>query len=324
MVMIPPASGHVNPMCSLVHELCKQAADLEVFFYSDEEFREAIEQTGALFRRYSHRTFSDLPDQLMATSTNRFCFLIDKMITFSYNLLPQLLVDVQTDRPDLIIYDCFFVTGKHLMNILNSRYQSKLSEIKAPKSVMFFPNFAMNEKIGQKFQENAPPPDIWTPFSFLKIFLRQARFSWSYGLSTYNPIGVFLAKHDHLNLVAVTPELQLYRDEFDESFKFVGPCISEDARNYEIDTNDFELKNLLEMAAKDTNLHLIYMSLGTIFNSSLFIFEKVAQAVCKLAKEQPERKIKLVMSVGEKNLATVRRNVENELKDKKVFKFLVY
>ena len=152
MVMIPPASGHVNPMCSLVHELCKQSADLEVIFYSDIEFREAIEQTGAHFRPYSHLTFSDLPDQLMSTTTNRFCFLIDKMITFSYDLLPQLLADVQTDRPDLIIYDCFFVTGKHLMNILNSRYQSKLSEIEPPKSVMFFPNFAMNEKIGKKFQ----------------------------------------------------------------------------------------------------------------------------------------------------------------------------
>ena len=77
------------------------------------------------------------------------------------------------------------------------------------------------------------------------------------------------------------------------------------------------------MATKDTNLHLIYMSLGTIFNSSLFIFEKVAQAVCKLAKEQPERKIKLVMSVGEKNLAAMKRNFENELKDKKVFKFRI-
>lgn len=312
MIMVPPASGHVNPMCGLANELCKNA---EVYFYSDDEFRAAIEHTGAQFRRYSHRTFSELPEQLMSTTTNRFCFLLDKMITFSYDLLPQLLADVKTIRPDLILYDCFFVTGKHLMSILNLSSQTT----PVPKSIMFFPNFAINEKIGQKFQENAPPSDFWTPFSFLKIFWRQFHFSRAFGLSSYNPIGVFLAKHEHLNLVAVTPELQPFRDEFDSTFKFLGPCISEEARRIEVSSssNDNELNSFLKSAREQPNTTLVYMSLGTIFNSSMFVFERVAQAVRELEKRYENRRsFKLIMSVGEKNLSAIQESITKSSENK--------
>lgn len=49
MVLAPPASGHMNPMCPCpmyeFHEICKQR-EVAVIFYSEEKFQNTIEKTG--------------------------------------------------------------------------------------------------------------------------------------------------------------------------------------------------------------------------------------------------------------------------------------
>lgn len=291
MVMVPPASGHMNPMCGIVHELCKDPS-LDVMMYSDESFRRQVEATGAKFRRYSHLTFSKLPELLMKTQANRFFVLLDELITFSYDLLPQLIRDVEGEQPDLIIYDCFFIPAKHLLNIFKRR--SSTNKQYVPKSLMYYPNFAINDKVGEMFQENAQS-DFWTPFWLIKLFFRQVWFNWSYGLSSYNPFGPFMERHDKLSIVGVIPELQPFRDEFDQTYKFIGSCVCEEARNYEFLGDDDELKKFLDKSDKSTRL--IYMSLGTVFNSNFYIFERAIEAIIDLF-ENRKHQIRLIMSVG--------------------------
>lgn len=292
MFMIPPATGHVNPICSIANELCKRE-NISVVIYSDEKYRVGIEKTGAQFRAYSHTTYSKLPEEMLAAKTNLFCLMLDKFITYSYDLLPQLIADVESDQPDLIIYDWFFVTAKYLLKILKVR--NRLNRM--PKSLMFFPNFAVNEKIGKMFGENSPI-DMWMPFSLGRVFIRQFRFSWSYGLSTYNPLTIFMEKHDEINIVGVMPELQLFHDEFDSTYKFIGSCVSEEARRNE--TNDTEIDSLLDQ--RDSSIKLVYMSLGTVFNSNYFIFERSIDAFKNF--DQPGRhyrsdQFRVIISVGE-------------------------
>lgn len=104
-VIVPPASGHVNPISGLVYELCK-SDDVQVTFYSNESFRESIEKTGAKFRAYSQfnrETF--VPQTLKKSTEPAILNVINNFIDLSYILLPQLIKDCQNEKPDLILYD---------------------------------------------------------------------------------------------------------------------------------------------------------------------------------------------------------------------------
>lgn len=146
-VLTLPASGHLNPMCGLVHELCKQA-NIECFFYNGGKFKEAIEKTGALFCLYPNvdalvakSIFSEAPKLTDKDSHTKFLanfwqFLFD----VSYECVPQLVKDVEIHKPDMIIYDPIFYPAKFLIEIL------KKNAIPM-KYVEFFPNFVFDEEM---------------------------------------------------------------------------------------------------------------------------------------------------------------------------------
>ena len=85
----------------------------------------------------------------------------------------------------------------------------------------------------------------------------------------------------NLNIVGVNPELQPYRDDYDDTFKFVGSFIAEEARKDDLNS-DPELKDLLnEFDNKPKDQKLIFMSLGSMFHSKSYIYEKAFEAFKK-------------------------------------------
>lgn len=111
-VIVPPSSGHLNPVTGLVYELCK-LPDLEVIFYCNEPFRELVEKTGAQFRPY-YKFDSDaiLCKPLHETTEPSVLSLSDQFMDVSYHVLPQLIKDFHADKPDLIIYDTICLPAK--------------------------------------------------------------------------------------------------------------------------------------------------------------------------------------------------------------------
>lgn len=273
----PPSTGHVNPMCSLVNELCKYP-NIEVIFYSDEFYRVLIEKSGAQFRALAHPTFSKIEFRPITERKLMFGEMLNMMITFGYDILPQLIADAERDQPDLIFYDCLFLPTKYLIEVIKSRDAKGTWNRTVPKTVAFIPNFPHTPKTMKEFRERSQE-DIWSTLALMNSFRRQLSFSWHFDISIYNPIKLFTQNDPILNIVSVTPELQPDREGLDNRYKFVGPCVSEDARSVEIQ-NDNELENLLsEFDQKRDDSKLIFMSLGTVFNANSFIFERAFEAI---------------------------------------------
>ena len=299
MVMVPPATGHINPICGLIHELCKDK-NLEVIFYSDETYRELIEKTGAKFRLNKEPTISTM-DPNWLSSKVRISSLLDVMINFAYAQLPQYIAEVEKEKPDLIIYDDMSFTAKYLIEIIKARNANGDKTIPIPKTATFSPNFPISAKMIKLMRENSNE-DIWSLFSLANTFCKQFVFSWYYGISVYNPLRFFQERNPNINLIGINPELEPDRNEFNDTFKFVGSCISEEARSVDL-KHDSELNSILsQFDNKPKDLKLIFMSLGTVFNTKFYVFEKAVEAFIKFDENRNRHfmlnQFKIIISVG--------------------------
>ena len=295
-VLIPTGTGHVNPICGLVHELCKNK-NLEVIFYSDEIYRKLIENTGATFRLNEAPTFSTIDPNTLASNPS-FGSFIDMLINFAYAQLPQYIAEAEKEKPDLILYEGLSFTARYLIEIIKARHAKGDTTIPIPKTAAFEPHFPITEKMVKLMRENSKE-DIWSALALANVFRKQFVFSWYYGLSIYNPLRFFRETDPNLNLFGVNPELEPDHDKFDNTFKFVGSCISEEARSVDVN-DDPELNSLL--AQKPNDLKLIFMSLGTVFNAKFNIFDKAIEAFMKFDENRKRHfkssQLKIIISVG--------------------------
>lgn len=234
-VFTPPTTGHVNPMCSLVYELSRRR-DFRVIFYSEETYRECIEASGAQFRPYVHSN-KNSPKAFQALQITKkritIGLILNEFLTWSFDQLPRLLHDVRQEQPDLILYDNIFLPIKYLIEVIHKQVDSGEWTWKVPKFVAFFPNFPINDKMVKTIRKHSKET-FWSMFPLVNAFRRQALLSFRHRIFVFNPVSVMMAVNSNLNIVAILPDLQPYRDEFNSSFKFVGPCVSKEARQYEI------------------------------------------------------------------------------------------
>ena len=307
LVLIPASTGHLNPMCGIVHELCKQQQN-EVIFFTDEKYKQTVVKTGARCKIYS----TELPLDQFLVEGQRFSitFILRILINYSSALLPQLIDEIVEEKPDLIIYDSFFMPAKYLLEVLKNRTDID----KQPKSLMFSPQFVINERMLQSLRENTNE-SYWSMFtSILPILKDQLLMNWTFSVSIYNPLKLFLSQNDHLNLVGVLPELQPFVEEFnDGTFKFLGSCISDEVRCLETATTKIDKQ--LESFLEPSNLKLIYMSLGTVFNMNSSIFETVIEAI-KQFDDSSDRHFKsdqfrVVFSLGEVSFGKFNEKISN-------------
>lgn len=130
---------------------------------------------------------------------------------------------------------------------------------------------------------------------------------------------------ENMKIVAVFPELQPRLEFFDSTHRFVGQCVSEEARTHEI-IDDPELKSLLDLfpirdqnsglsEPADDDPRLIYMSLGTLFHHYVYVFEMFIKSFNNYNRTSGRKfkssQFRLVMSVGDKSLGTINRKIAN-------------
>ena len=126
----------------------------------------------------------------------------------------------------------------------------------------------------------------------------------------------------NLKIIAVFPELHPKSNEYDSKHKFVGQCVSEDVRKYDLN-EDPGLKSVLDLfpikdnkvqsTQQDDELKLIYVSLGSVFHCNSFIFDKIIDAI-RTYNVNPNRKMsssqfRVVISAGEKGLEILNKKV---------------
>lgn len=317
--IFPSGAGHLNPILCVLGELQKRQK-CEVLFYGDEAFRALIEKSGSTFRAYSHPSYSRInPTMSIDKQRVGFGHFVRTHILIAFDILPQILCDIENDTPDMIIYDSFFLMSKYLMEIIKTRVENGTWNRKVPKSVMFLPNYPPCQKMIEGLKKEKPD-DWWNTFLLLDSFRLQFMLSWTHGLSLYNPINVCFMKNQVLNIVSVPAELEPFREEFDDTFKFVGACVSDEARSNEIYDDD-ELKSVLDQfevkeppgKQSRSDLKLIYVSMGTVFLANTFIFERVFEAF-RDYDSRPSRRFKLaqfrvIVSVGANALKLFKEKI---------------
>jgi UDP:flavonoid glycosyltransferase YjiC (YdhE family) len=326
-VMPIPYAGHVIPVASVIHELATKNPGLKVIFYGSKENEEVILKTGAEFRLYSHPFF---PDETTVDRVKRkmspfieLCY--DIASPFCDQVIPQLLADFEKEKPDMIIYDTLALQAKYLLHLIKNRYEKKLSSLKPPKTIMFQTTFAQKPDIYPKNKEldkYIMEYDFWYYVYFLLLLLVQVKLNWKHGMTIFNMPKFLLDQTEKVVITTVYPEFQPKRELFDESFRFVGSCLSENARQIAI--RDSKLREVLESyepvnpiqsinSIRSDNRKLVYASLGTTFNNNFEVFEKIVNA-CRFSEDDfvGASNIQVVVSTGKMVYEKFQEKIKSE------------
>jgi MGT family glycosyltransferase len=120
----PPAHGHVNPTLPVARELIQRGE--QVVYFNHEEFRSRIEATDATFHPYPEGAIraSDFANRLQQGGLATVGLLI---LRATERLLPYLLEQIPTHRPDLVIYDSIALWGKMAATRLGVRSVSSIT-----------------------------------------------------------------------------------------------------------------------------------------------------------------------------------------------------
>lgn len=245
-----PGHGHVNPTLPVIAELVRRGEKVD--YYCVEDFRSAIESTGARFRPLGTATL-----KLAAMDPMAGMFRLGEVIAeVTHDLLPELLETLARDRPDYVMYDTMTPWGPLVAQALGL------------PAVATWPIMAM-------LPERAPPTvalllahGIGALAQNLRSLRRQAELTAEtarrFGVDRLRLANV-VSNPAACNVVFTSERFQLHRERLDQRFHFVGATLSEP------DDPTFPL------AALDGK-RVIYASLGTVFNDDAAFFRSLFAA----------------------------------------------
>jgi MGT family glycosyltransferase len=244
-----PAYGHVNPTLAVVQELVKRGQ--EVIYYLPEQFKDAIQATGAVFRSYESK-LKGLSSIASASDTiaDRLPIL---MVDESYHVLPQVLDRIRAEEPDYIVYDHMCVWARIVIQALNI------------PAITFRPTYVLNEHMFAMMaqQRNQNVPNMRDVLA--KISAGLAKLCEAYHIPPFDPQSIFMYA-EQLTIVFLPKMFQPDGNTFDERYVFVGPSILPRHEN-----TNFLLEKL-------SNKPILYISLGTVFNNQPDFFKLCFEA----------------------------------------------
>lgn len=256
-----PAHGHTNPTLPLVTELVRRGE--RVIYYSTEDFQQAIEQTGAIFRRYGDA----FPFDAARAPENQFTVLLEHLQASSL-ILERLLPSIRAERPDAILYDQLAVWGPYLAQILNVPTICSVSMfVITPRMILRDPAQIRNRLVSGALVRR----------------MRQlaARMSATYHIRNVS-LFELANNRGQLNIVYTSRAFQPGGDSFDDTYQFVGPSLLPRP-----DAPAFSFERL------DPERPLVYVSLGTLFNAHPELYRHVLAAFAR-------SRYQLVLSLGHK------------------------
>ena len=210
--------GHMNPLTSLLQEL-GQNKEIEIICYAMPEYQEKIESIGAVYRR-------EVPVELDKNSqiSKRFYTLLQKsneknfepainafrqQLEAADKLVSWMANEIESDRPNLIIYDKFALCFK--MAIKYFKKYHKLSRL--PPLIAFSPSFMIQKDIyPNKFESSLIRSPLSLRFicDICKASYENIKFSFKHGLELASISSYFIDQDMDaaFTMVAVFPDLQ--------------------------------------------------------------------------------------------------------------------
>lgn len=253
--------GHINPTIGLVKELIGRGE--KVTYIAGEEFREKLENLGAVFIGY--KNFNELEfNNGDIDLTGMEPQLME--IAGVYAGIIETVFSIQ-EKFDCIIYDLLFFLGADIARVLQIPAISSNSTFAINDNTNYLAGFF--DRFGPAVKRLLNNPGLAPVISHL----------WDrYGIRVPDLFSLHSIKND-MNIVYTSKYFQICGSSFDESYKFIGPSIP-------------DRRERMDPALLEHNRRkIIYISLGTIFNRSVDFYK-----CCFTAFGDMDAKI--IMSVG--------------------------
>lgn len=246
LFLIIPGHGHVNPTIGLVKEL--MAKGDEIVYICADIFRDKLEKVGAEFVGYSGETFirfnSNEGNDNAMTMAMKF---------IEINKITLELAMKQTGNFDYLVVDNFIYVDNRIIKKFNIK-----------KVIGSITTFALNQELTMNLFGNFnSDKTLLDGFKSLKSELDKLGVEL-----TQNPILDVINKDKaDLKIVFTSKYYQPFAEDFDETFEFVGPSIT---NRHELE--DFKIEN-------PDNKKLIFASLGTVANENLNFYKNCFEAL---------------------------------------------
>jgi len=240
-----PAAGHVNPSLPLVHELVRQG--IQVTYYSAEQFRGAIERTGAQFRPYPPGTIT-AHDIAEATRTGSPVRVVVQGLASTETLVPFLQEELRADPPDAVAHDSNAIWGYMVAKSLG------LPTISFMTTMLVGTDAFRSQTAGEWLQFiRAAVRDIPAAIAAKRRLARRI------GTDLFPPRPAFPTLGD-VTLFPIPRWLQRPDPRIDERCHYIGATIDPEIRDSGLDT---------ELAAHiDGPEPLVLVSLGTLHSGT--------------------------------------------------------
>jgi MGT family glycosyltransferase len=237
-----PAHGHINPTLAVMRELVRRGQP--VVYYGTEQFRPAIQDTGAEFYCYSaeFRMPDEGPGPFAQVSTT-----LETLLEQSRAILDGHLEQVRMLRPTHIMYDSFAPWGSLVAQLL------RLSTIGSIPSILI--NGEIDSRYGADPRTQPEDPRL-TPEWFAQFRSRCHADLLRYGLPEPPSPPQLLQTYGDRNVVYTSRLFQPMAEAFDgQRFQFVGPCFE-----FRPEAPPFPFERL-------DGRPLVLVSLGTVYGN---------------------------------------------------------
>ncbi len=250
-----PGSGHVNPTLAIVEELVNRGQ--HVSYYLTEEYRDAVEATGATFHPYQSKMRERMTIGSASSGPGGFPFArIGPLLTEEAQYVsPQIMDHIRAEQPDVIVYDFMCAWA-----------QSIIAELHVP-AISTRATYASNEhfQLFRQMRENMAKNPA------MRQMLEQMQKSMGDQTGTaVHPMAHFaeiFSRVETLNIVFLPREFQPAGETFDERFLFVGPSI---LPRYQ--ATPFPFDQLKQ------EVPLLYISLGSMLSNQLAFYQLCFEA----------------------------------------------
>ncbi len=259
-----PQFGHVNPTLGLVKGLV--AAGDRVTYYTARDFEPVIRATGAAFRAYPDDAGIDrsrFSHELFERELNLFAHLLKRCRILLGSGFHR---EIQALDPDYIIHDQLCPWGKQIAALLHL------------PAVCSVATFAIDDQTRWDYLAADGLRIIRHRRSLWSIFAMGVEMVRLFAGYRIRPVRLIdaVSNYEELNIVHTSRAFQPRGERFDERFVFVGP--SSVFRNEEPGVQP----------APESRGHgrpLIYISLGTLFNTNPGFYRACFEALGAMACE---------------------------------------
>lgn len=266
LFLMMPAHGHVNPTIGLVNALLKKGD--KITYICGEEFKNKFKDMDIKFIGFNNILNSE------QSVTDIMLNMLE--LHLEINKLELELALKEQGEFDYVVVDPFIVPGEKLLKKFNIKKVITTTTTFALNKKVLWDMYkymdGQNTKILQEVEKN-----------FKNIKTKFNEVGRKFGIKfPSSPIEILAGMDSDLKIVFTSKYYQPYSENFDDTFKFVGPSIF---NRHELE--NFNIENM-------NNKKVVFISLGTIANNNKKFYNDCFEALGS------RKDLNVIMSIGNK------------------------